>query len=104
MATITEERARLQWLESKGRGHEKAHVILIEEEAKKRQENTGDNPKTRFQLETDDPEMYSRFALQKDRWLRLIPNKSVAIDMMCRMWEEPKDDVIMAFGADDAET
>jgi hypothetical protein len=100
MATIAEELARLRFLVSKGRGEEKCHVVLIEEEARKRKENTGPQPKTRFQIETDSPEMYSRFNAQKDRWLRLVPNKSICLDMMCRMWEEPSDEVITAFGAE----
>lgn len=97
MATISEERARLQWLESKGRGQEKAHVILIEEEIRKRKENAGPKPKTRFILETDDPMMYSRFIAAKDRWLRFV-NKSIAVDLMCRLWERPTDEQLQAIG------
>jgi hypothetical protein len=94
---------RCVFLRGKGRGSEKALLILPEVEAKKRVENSGPKPKTRFIMETDDPEMYSRFNAQKDRWFRLIPNKSVAVDMLCRMWEEPTDGVIQAFGEDDAQ-
>lgn len=93
MATIAEERARLQFLEEKGCGQEKCHVVLVEREARERIKNDGPKPKTQFRFETDDPEMYSRFNAQKDRWLR-IGNKSVAIDMMCRLWEEVSDDSI----------
>jgi hypothetical protein len=93
MATLREERARLQFLEERGHGDEKVHVIFVEEEAKKRIENKpeGDKPpKTQFRMETDDPAMYSRFNAQKDRWFRLL-NKSVACDLMCRLWERPSD-------------
>jgi hypothetical protein len=94
MATITEERARLQWLESKGRGQEKCHVALIEEEAKERVANP--KKRTRFIMECDDPETYIRFNAEKDRWLRLA-NKSVALDAMCRLWEECTDEAIKQF-------
>ncbi len=93
MATIDQEIERLQLLSGKGRGQEKCHVILIEEEARERIKNDGPKPKTRFVMETDDPAMYSRFNAQKDRWLR-VANKSVAIDMMCRLWEEVSDEAI----------
>lgn len=106
MATLREERARLQFLEEKGCGDEKVHIVFVEREAQERivNEKKGfTKPKTRFQVETDAPEMYSRFNLQKDRWYRLIPNKSVCLDLMCRMWEEPGDETIASFGADDSD-
>jgi hypothetical protein len=93
MATIREERARLQFLEEHGRGDELAHVILIEEEARKRAENKGPNPKTRFVFETDDPTMYSRFNAQKDRWLK-GRNKAVIVDLLCSLWEGVRDEEI----------
>ena len=96
MATIREERARLQYLEERGRGDEKAHVILIEEEARKRAENKGEDgkpPKTKFCFDTDDPEMYRRFNAQKDRWLK-GRNKAVMVDLLCCLWEGPTDEEI----------
>lgn len=96
MATLREERARLQFLEEHGRGDEKVHVVFIEEEARGRIKNEQKGiikPKTRFVMETDDPMMYSRFNAQKDRWLRLA-NKSVALDVMCSLWERVSDDWI----------
>ena len=103
MATIEQEYARLGFLIDQGRGQEKAHLILIEEEARERIENKPDEQgkqKTQFRMETDSPDMYSRLNAQKDRWLRLIPNKSVCVDLLCRMWEEPSDAAIQAFGND----
>jgi len=104
MATLREERARLQFLEEKGHGDEKVHVVFIEREAAERIANERKGivkPKTKFVMETDDADMYRRFNFQKDRWYRLIPNKSVAVDMMARMWEEPSDEVICEFGKDE---
>lgn len=101
LASLREEALRLQFLAENGHGEEKVHVVFIEREAAERIANEKKGfvkPKTRFQMETDDPDMYRRFNFQKDRWYRLIPNKSVAVDMMCRMWEEPSDETITAFG------
>lgn len=104
MATLKEEALRLQFLAEKGHGEEKVHVVFIEREAAERIANEAkgvQKPKTRFVFETDDAGMYSRFNAQKDRWLRLIPNKSVAVDMMCRIWEQCSDEQVQGFGADD---
>lgn len=100
MASLREERARLQFLEEHGRGDEKVHVVFIEEEARERIKNP--KAKTRFQMETDDPKMYERFNAQKDRWLRLA-NKSVALDVMCLLWERPSDDMITNLGKEKAD-
>jgi hypothetical protein len=86
MATIAEERARLQFLEEKGCGQEKCHVVLVEREARERIKNDGPKPKTRFVCETDDPAMYSRMNELKDRWFA-IANKSVALSVMAKLWD-----------------
>lgn len=103
MATIDEELARLKFLSGKGRGREKCHVVLIEEEARKRKENSGPRPKTRFVMETDDPEMYSRFNDLKDRWLR-NRNKSVALGVMADRWDASEEDMAIECGDRDAES
>lgn len=92
MATVKEEAARLKWLTDHGRGEEKAHVVLIEDEARKRKENPGPHPKTRFVMETDDPQMYSRFNELKDRWLA-VANKSVALSVMADLWDRAEQDI-----------
>jgi len=92
MATIAEEIARLQILANKGRGEEKCHVILIEQEARERIANAGPKPKTRFSIETDSPEMYSRLNLLKDRWLA-GENKSVALTVMANRWDVPQEEI-----------
>jgi hypothetical protein len=96
MADIDSEIERLKSLSRQGRGAEKCHVILIEEEARKRKENPPDEQgkqKTKFVFETDDPSMYSRFNVQKDRWLK-GRNKSVMVDLLCSLWEGPTDEQI----------
>ena len=90
MATIDEEWRRLKFLAEANHGaraKEKIHVAFIEEEAKARIANPGPKPKTRFCMETDCPEMYSRLNAIKDRWFRLI-NKSVAVSLMVQAWEQ----------------
>ena len=92
MATVSEEIARLKFLETKGRGRERCHVVLIEEEARQRIKNDGPKPKTRFVMETDCPAMYSRFNELKDRWLACA-NKSVALSVMAERWDLPEDEI-----------
>jgi hypothetical protein len=99
MPSLEEVFEKVKFLMSKGDNQRKCHFGLIDVEAKERQENP--KGKTRFIFETDDAEMYKRMNAQKDRWLQLIPNKSVAVDMMCRVWEECSDATITEFGQDE---
>jgi hypothetical protein len=104
MATLKEERARLQFLEEHGRGDEKVHVVFIEQEAAERVANEAkgiQKPKTRFQMETDDPEMYSAFNAEKDRYIRCAVNKSVALSLMLRCWQQLSDEMIRTLAADE---
>lgn len=104
MATLKEEAMRLQFLLEKGHGDEKVHVVFVEREAAERIANEAkgfQKPKTRFQMETDDPAMYSRLNAAKDLWYRVVVNKSVAVDLMCKRWElEPEE--IEALAADES--
>ena len=88
MATIEEIEAQCRFLREKGRGQEKAHLVLIEVEARERIENKGPRPKTKFVLETDDPALYSGFNRVKDRWFSEA-NKSVALHVMLKLWDRP---------------
>lgn len=84
----------LKTLEGKGRGGEKCHIVLIEEEEKARAENKGPVPRTRFQIELDDPELYSRWHIEKDRILRRAGVKAVGLDLMYRAWTMLTDALI----------
>lgn len=86
MATLKEERARLQFLEEHGHGEEKVHVVFVEREAKERAKNDGPKPKTRFQWETDFAGGYSELNEGKDRLMRVIGNKQVAISVAAKLW------------------
>jgi hypothetical protein len=90
MATVREEAARLNWLISKGRGEERCHVALVEEEARERIANKKE--KTRFVMETDSAEMYSRFNELKDLWFR-TGNKSVCLTLMADRWDLTEDEI-----------
>lgn len=82
MPTLKDEYARMQFLMSKGHGDERCTpVVLVEQEAKQRIANNGDKPKTRFTFETDSPQAYSDLNAEKDRYLRVIENKVVAIQI-----------------------
>jgi hypothetical protein len=100
MATITEEILRLKSLENKGRGNEKCHVVLIEEEAKARAENAGPKPKTRFQWETDTAAGYAELNRGKDRIMRVIENKMVAISVAAYIWNKVSEDKLRQLAED----
>jgi hypothetical protein len=92
MATITEEILRLKSLESKGRGNEKCHVVLVECEAKKRIENKGPHPKTRLIRQLDTPETYSAFNAEFDRFIRESGgNPQIAYSIMLRCLSQLSD-------------
>ena len=105
MATLREERARLQFLEEKGHGDEKVHVVFIEREAAERIANERKGivkPKTKFVFETDDPDMYSAFNFEKDRYIRCAVNKSVAVSLMLRCWQQLSDEAIRKLSEDES--
>lgn len=103
MATLDEEWRRLKFLAEKGRGQEKVHVVFVEEEAKARVENLGEKPKTRFQWETDFPDGYSELNKGKDRLMRIIGNKQVAITVAAMLWNEAPEDALRRLAEQDAE-
>ena len=74
-------------LSRNGRGAELCHIVLVEQDAKERISNSGPRPKTKFSMETDSAEMYSRFNELKDRWFS-VANKSVALSVMARLWDQ----------------
>lgn len=74
---------------------ENIHIVRLDEEARKRKENPGPHPKTRFQIELDDPELYSKWNVEKERIVkRCGNNKSIATDLMYRAWTMLTDAMI----------
>jgi hypothetical protein len=93
MPTIQNEFERLKRLMEKGRGEERCTPIIIPaDESKARVENAGPKPKTRFIFETDSPRFYSEFNAAKDRIIRVIENKTVAMECLIKLWTQPTDE------------
>jgi hypothetical protein len=84
MASVFEELERLKHLAANGHGDETIHIVYVQRDAKERAANP--KKKTRFIMECDDHECYSRFNLLKDRWLA-VANKSVALSVMADLWD-----------------
>ena len=83
----------LQFLRKHGRGKELVHVVMVEEEQQKRVKNPAAS--TRFVLVCDTPEAYSELHAEKDRIIKRVKNKSVAISLMIRAWREGLSDVVL---------
>jgi hypothetical protein len=64
------------------------HLIDVTAEQAKRVKNDGPQPKTRFQIELGDAELYRQWNLEKDRILKRVGNKSIALTLMQRAWSE----------------
>jgi hypothetical protein len=92
MPSVTAAIEYLKHLESKGRGNAPVHIVDIEEEAKERSKNAGPKPKTRFQVELDDPSLYCQFNFEKDRIFARVKNKPIALDFMYRAWRDALSD------------
>jgi hypothetical protein len=88
MPSVTAAIEYLKQLERKGRGNAPVHIVDIEAEAEERKKNTGPKPKTRVQFETDDPELYSAFAIERERIVKRAKNVQVALTLMLEAWHE----------------
>jgi hypothetical protein len=69
MATLKEERARLQFLEEKGHGDEIVHVVFPRREAIERIKNP--NKKKRIVIVTDE-HSYSVFHARREAWMQAL--------------------------------
>lgn len=97
MPSAEQELKRLQWLlhERKISPDESVKLIIPRLEAKKRVANNGPKVKTRLVRELDDPETYSAFNLQFDRYVELAGgNPSIAYGIILRCLEQLSDDMI----------
>jgi len=91
MPSVTMAIEYLKQLQTNGRGEEKVHVVMVEEEQKKRIANDGPKPATKFVIELDDPDLYSRFHAEKDRILRRAKVKAIGLDIMLKAWQAMDD-------------
>lgn len=94
-------RAGAEWLKSEvehGRGEESCHVVDVAKEQRERIRN--DKRKMRFVLNTDDPDLCSKFEEHKDRIFKRVHNKAIMLSLMEKAWGEalsdPELDRIMA--------
>ena len=90
MAEVIQELERLKYAAANGRAHEKIHVTWVEQDAKERIKN--DKRVTKFVLETKDPDACSELHAEWDRILRRVHNKSVALSLVVKAWQEALSD------------
>lgn len=86
-------RIAAEWLAfevKQGRGDEPCHVVDVAKEQRERIRN--EKRKTRFVLNTDDPDLCSRFEAHKDRIFRKVRNKAFMLSLMERAWAEALSD------------
>lgn len=99
MPTLEEVFEEVKFLIGKGDRQRKCHFGLIDVEAKERAENP--KGRTRFVIETDCPEMYSAFNAEKDRIIEAAGNKSVALSIMHRAWQQLSSDMVRELAKDE---
>jgi hypothetical protein len=64
------------------------HIVDHTKELRERELNDGPKPKTRFQIELDDPSLYCQWNHEKDRIIKRVHNKAIALDFMYRAWRD----------------
>lgn len=74
------------------RPDEKLHIVFVEREQKRRIKNVEGS--TRFVLVCDTPEAYSELHAERDRIIRKVGNKAIAIDFMTKAWKALTDQML----------
>ena len=80
MPTVTDVLEHAKFLIGKGRGDEPAVLYLPKIEAQKRKANR--EKRKRIVWDVDEV-TYSRFNAERDRWIAVCVNKTVAVSLMC---------------------
>ena len=83
MPTVDEVYDKVLWLKQHGRGHEKAFLALPGVENRRKMKKGS----KRFTLGADDA-FVLRLLAQKERYFAML-NKTVALEIMCSLWEAP---------------
>src|SRR6266480_2264181 len=91
MPTVLDALAHCQFLISKGRGTEPAVLYLPKIEAQKRKENREKRKRIIWDV---DEETYKRFNAERDRWIDICVNKTVAVSLMCDVLAAVKEDTV----------
>lgn len=87
----------IEWLQhevQEGRGDEPCHVVDIRREQRERITNDGPKPKTRFQIELGDAELYSDWNKEKERIIHRAKVKAIGLDLMLKAWQMLSDPLI----------
>lgn len=80
MPTVQDVLTQAKFLIGKGRGDEPAVLYLPKIEAQKRKANR--EKRKRIVWDVDEV-TYSRFNAERDRWVSVCVNKTVAVSLMC---------------------
>jgi hypothetical protein len=88
--SLVELRAELDRRIAKGDGEVRGALLLPQVEARSRVKN--EKGRTRFIWELDSPQFYSRFNTQKNRYLEVIENKTVALEVFLDVLESVADE------------
>jgi hypothetical protein len=89
--TVDEVYFQAKFLREKGRGAEKAVLVLPAEEAKKRVANDGPKPKTRLIKEMHTKEAYSDWNSEFDRYVSNAGDPNIAYSIMLRLLQQLAD-------------
>jgi hypothetical protein len=90
MAKVRQEYERLKWMVENGHAEEVIHITYVERDQKERIKNN--KRVTKFVLECKDPDACSELHAEWDRIIRRVKNKSVALSLIVRAWQEALSD------------
>jgi len=82
MPTVNDVLAQVQFLLSKGRGEEPAVLYMPRVEAQKRKVNKEKRKRIIWDV---DEETYKALNTERDRWIEIAINKTVAVSLMCEV-------------------
>lgn len=92
MATVKEEFELLKTKILAGKGGEKIHVVWHEAERQRRRENKKQS--TRFAMETYSPQSYSELHEERERFIRIAVDPSLAVQLMIRALAAPDESTL----------
>lgn len=91
MPTVKDALAHCQFLISKGREDEPAVLYLPKLEAQKRKANKEKRKRVIWDV---DELTYSKLNSERDRWITIAVNKTVAVSLMCEVLEAVPEETI----------
>jgi hypothetical protein len=94
MPTVSDVLEHAKFLIGKGRGDEPAVLYLPKIEAQKRKANR--EKRKRIVWDVDEV-TYSRFNAERDRWIAVCVNKTVAVSLMCDVLAAVSEETMRRF-------